>query len=420
MKLGSPSGKQGNVLIITMVFCLTVGMVLASALKLISLRYSNSVHSNGWNEAIPIAEAGIEEAMTHLHDDATASANGWTAAAVGGQIVYTKERSFADGSYFNTTIYSATSNSPVIYSQGYVRSPLKASQYVSRMVKVCATNPPNVFTKAIATTGTITMNGHPYVDSYDSRIGPYNLLTNRTASGNIATDSTASPAVNLGGGTVYGTVTTGPGGIISGGTVGDAAWDASQSGIEPGWTNNNMNVSFPSNSPPSGASSFSTLPAATTVGGVTAIYLPTGSYSASSFSSSGTPVIITGNVTFLDTGSFSIAGQGYVQIQPGASLTMYVGGNVDVAGNGVINGSGFAGNFNVLGLAGCTGMKFAGNGLFDGTVYAPQADVTITGNGESYGAVIGKTATLNGNANFHYDKALAMIGGLVATSWIEL
>jgi hypothetical protein len=308
----------------------------------------------------------------------------------------------------------------VIYSQGYVRSPLKASQYVSRMVKVCATNPPNVFTKAIATSGTITMNGHPSVDSYDSRLGAYNTSSNRSASGSIATDSTASPAVSLGGGTVYGTVTTGPGGTISGGTVGDAAWIASHSGIEPGWTNDNMNVSFPSNSPPSGAASFSTLPAATTVGGITAIYLPTGSYSASSFSSSGTPVIITGNVTFLDTGTFSISGQGYVQIMPGASFTMYAGGSVNVAGNGVINGTGFAGNFNVLGLAGSTSMQFAGNADFNATVYAPQADITITGNGEAYGAVIAKSAILNGNATFHYDKALALIGGLVATSWIEL
>jgi len=421
MKFAFRPGIQGNTLMITLFFCLAIGMVLAGMLKLMSVRYTNSVRSIDWNEAIPICEAGVEEAMTHLHDDATASANGWTPSAVGGQIVYTKQRTFTDGSYFNTTIYSATSNSPVIYSQGYVRSPLKASQYISRMVKVGTTNPPNVFTKAIVTQGTITISGsNPYVDSYDSRIGAYNVLTNRSASGDIATDSTANPAVSLGGGTIYGTVTTGPGGVVSGGTVGDAAWNAGHSGIEPGWTNDNMNVSFPSNSPPSGAASFATLPAATTLGGTNGIYLPTGSYSASSFSSSGTPMIITGNVTLLDTGSFSISGGGYVLIMPGASLTMYVGGTVNIAGNGVINSPGLAANLSFLGLAGCTSISYSGNAVFNGTIYAPQADVTITGNGAVYGAVISKTATLKGVSSFHYDKALGTIGGLVATSWTEL
>jgi hypothetical protein len=139
----------------------------------------------------------------------------------------------------------------------------------------------------------------------------------------------------------------------------------------------------------------------------------------SSFSSSGTPLIVTGNVTLYDTGSFSISGQGYVQILPGASLTLYVGGSMSIAGNGVLNGTGFAGNFSVLGLSGCTSISYSGNAAFNGTVYAPSASVTIHGNGDIFGAIIAKSATLTGNANLHYPVELAQVGGLIATKWVE-
>lgn len=389
-------------------FCMAIGMVLAATLKLIQGRYAMTVRSSSWNEVVPVLEAGVEEAMTHIHDDMSPSTNGWAASTINGQTVYRKQRTFSDGSYFYTTIYGASSNAPYIISQGYVRSPMKASQYIARTVRVATTNPPNVFTKAIATVGAITFSGsNPYVDSYDSALGGYNSVTNHGSQGNIATDSTNVPAMSLSGGTVYGSATTGPGGTITGGTI-------------TGGTNNNMNVSFSSNYPPSNASSFMNLPPTTLLTGLLGYYLPSGSYQASSFSSSGTPVIITGNVTLYVSGSFNIAGQGYIEIKPGASLTLYIGGSASIAGLGVLNDPGFAQNFSILGLAGCTSLSYTGNAAFDGTIYAPQADVTIHGNGGIYGAVISKTATLTGNANFHYDTELAKVGGLVATSWIEL
>ena len=277
MKLIFRQGKQGNTLMIVLFFCLAIGMVLASILHLVSVRYTNTVRSTDWNAAIPVLEAGIEEAMTHLHDDATPGANGWTAATVNGSLVYQKQRTFTDGSYFYVTIYNAGTNNPTIISQGYVRAPLSSSQYITRMVEVTATNPPNVFTKAVATTGTINFNGGGLVDGYDSRIGGYDTTTNRNATGDVATDSTASPAVSAGSATIYGTVVTGSGGTVSAGAVGSVGWNSTNSGIQPGWTNNNMNVAFPSNPPPSG--SFSSW---TTSNGVT--YLPSGTFQEPSFS----------------------------------------------------------------------------------------------------------------------------------------
>ncbi len=75
----------------------------------------------------------------------------------------------------------------------------------------------------------------------------------------VVTDAKGSPAISLGTAHVYGSVDTGPGGTVSvggSGSAGDAAWNASSSGIEPGWSDDTMNVSFPSNSPPAGLASF--------------------------------------------------------------------------------------------------------------------------------------------------------------------
>jgi hypothetical protein len=399
MKFVTPHGKKGNTLMMTLFFCLAIGMVIASILKLVSARYTTTVRSTDWNEAIPVLEAGVEEAMTHLHDDYSATSNGWTAGTLGGQAVYTKQRTFSDGSYFYVAIANFSSNNATIYSQGYVRSPLKANQYIGRTVRVATTNPPTIFTKALATSGTISMVGNPLVGGFDSRIGPYAISHNAT--GNIATDSTANPAISLGGATVNGSATTGPGGTITGGTI-------------TGGTNNNMNVAFPSNSPPTIPGTFLT-ESSSNVWNV-----GSGSYQMSSYSSTGDPMIVTGNAILWVNGSFTIKGTGFIQIMPGASLTLYVSGNVDIGGGGVVNNPGLATDFSLLGLAGCTSINYAGTADFIGTINAPEADFTMKGTPNLIGAVISKSASFNGSGSLLYDDRLAVSGLLIATGWTEL
>src|ERR1019366_6525772 len=106
MKFPSKKREEGSVLVTTLIVCVVIGTLLASYLTLMSTRYKLTVRSKCWNAAMPVLEAGLEEALTHLHaEPGSPSANGWTAGTVGGQPVYTKQRSFADGSYFYVTIY---------------------------------------------------------------------------------------------------------------------------------------------------------------------------------------------------------------------------------------------------------------------------------------------------------------------------
>src|SRR5262245_33915457 len=64
--------QQGNTLLLTIVVTGILGFLLAAYLSLLKSQNSANVRSQSWNSAMPVVEAGIEEAMQHLNK------NGWT------------------------------------------------------------------------------------------------------------------------------------------------------------------------------------------------------------------------------------------------------------------------------------------------------------------------------------------------------
>src|ERR1041385_2005081 len=83
--------EAASTLLITMITCGLLGTVLCSYLVLITHRNTSAMRAMAWNSAIPVLEAGIEEALTHLHDDkGNPTANQWSQDAVNGQTVYWK------------------------------------------------------------------------------------------------------------------------------------------------------------------------------------------------------------------------------------------------------------------------------------------------------------------------------------------
>jgi len=134
--------QAGSTLVATVIISALIGTVLCSYLALIANRNQVAMRALAWNTAMPVLEAGIEEALTHLNRDSNSpTANYWTADQVNGKAVYWKYRALPDGSYFYVTNFNVASPSPIIQSAGYVRSPLSDNQYISRVVQVTATNP---------------------------------------------------------------------------------------------------------------------------------------------------------------------------------------------------------------------------------------------------------------------------------------
>lgn len=429
MKILRRQREQGSVLLTGLIISLAVGITLASYLTLISNRYRMTVSSMDWNQAMPVLESGIEEALTHLHDDTTLTANGWNSATVGGQSVVQKFRTNASDSTYFWTLITTNSTNPVITSSGFVPAPL-GKGYISRTVQVTGTRTATKWADAVAATGTITMNGGATIDSYNGCAGSYGGTNAHGSAGSVVTDSTNKPAITAQ--YIYGAVNTGPGGTVScSGAIGDASWISNHNSgqIEAGYTNDTMNVSYPSNSPPTNYTSWLAPPTMTNVTSITtntgitsATVLGNGDYTMSSFTSSQSaqPMLVNGLATLYVTGDFTVQGSGYVEILPGGNLTLIVGGSKTViSGSGVVNGTGDPENFSYIGLAGNTTIQYTGSAAFQGSINAPQADFTISGSAGGYGAAIVNTFTSTGGSSWHYDTCLLSPGNLIINSWRE-
>jgi len=418
MKPIMKKSAEGSTLVITIVISALIGSVLCSFLVLISARNQGSMRALAWNSAIPVLEAGIEEALTHLNDDkGNPSANSWTPTQVGGHKAYWKRGELPDGSHFYVTNLNVASTQPLIYSAGYVPSPLKDHEFISRVVKVTTTNPASPFNLAIAANSLVKLSGSAIVDGYNSAF-PYSP-TNRMANGGVGTDSQEPNAIDVGSAHIYGRAVTGPGGSVSvaGGSVGDLSQVI---GRQDGWTGNDMNVYFQDNSPPIGQPP--TSPTYNTENGSNITVLASGNYVMDKFISSKMtrPMFVTGDATLLVTGDFLVNGSGYVYIEQGASLKLYVGGTGRISGGGVVNGTGSPSKFSYYGLPTSSRLTYNGQADFVGTINAPQADVVISGGSSVYGAVICNTFSCSGGSGVHYDQALNGGGILLVTSWKEM
>lgn len=124
---------------------------------------------------------------------------------------------------------------------------------------------------------------------------------------------------------------------------------------------------------------------------------------------------VVGETTTYYFTSISISGNGRLKIVEGANVIFYVSGNMSLGGNGVENKN-IDQDATTLQIY-CAGAKasITGNGKFAAAVYAPNATLSIVGNGAAYGSFIGKKISATGNGNIHYDMATAKI----VPSWYQ-
>ena len=414
--------ERGSTLMTALFLCLTILTVLGSFLSLVSSRYKITVRARCWNSALPLAEAGVEEALTHLQDDASVSANGWTAGTVGGQPVYLKQRNFTNGSYFYVTLYNATSNNPIIYSTGFIPTPLQTGSYISRTVKISGTRASPSSNIGFNALLDIQMNGNGVaVDSFNS--GDPALSTN----GQYDPNKTGKNG-NLG--SVLGTVDLGNHSMAGSIYLGAGAKSIVPSGQITGTTYLNQKLSFPDVVLPK----VNWLAAPVTKVGsgksVTTIHdfnLDGDYYVNDSLNITvepGVTVRVRMDSVSFDPSNITIASSG----GSSGSLAIYqVSGSMSLSGSVTVS-SGRAKNFYYYGLPGVGNIAFGGASSFIGVIYAPEADFTLGsgGNGNGFiGSSVTKSIGMNGHYNFHYDEDLSVStssssSGMTVTAWLEL
>jgi hypothetical protein len=530
------SKEHAGVLLVALTTGAILGITLGSYLTYTTTQARSVMHSQAWNAAIPVAEAGVEDALAHINCSVIGTnfaVNGWT--IVSNQFQMSNR---IDGGRYITRI--SRDRWPIITSVGYTKDG-RSTNEMKRTVQVTTTQYATGM-KGIVAKGDVTMTGITSMDSFDSQDPRYSTEGHYDPAKHKDGGYTASVTGNVYAETVYGSVGTGPTGTATG-AVGDFAWvDGGNTGIQPGKYVNDVNLAFPVVQPPwsGGASPVTgtgrmltltnfqywstvvttpyiptnpppTSPIITNYIGVytiaypgypppsiapnlivtntldvvekksnpdpapgsyvglvvekaqyryysaiTGYTYPTLTYSYSLTATNASTIeqayshvldqrdgkyetinlrlsggdkllVLNTNVTLYITGDFSMVGSSELIIAPGCSLRIYVGGNVSLAGSGIFNYTSDASAFSLFGLPGCTDLAISGNASFTGVVYAPNANITLNGSGSTIydvvGALVGKTATVNGHFQFHYDEALGrarIISKYNVASWREL
>lgn len=439
VKQAAPLG--GSALIVTLGFCLILGLLMGSYLSMAKTQNLSIARAQSWHTALIVAEAGIEEGMTHINDTNTLKVgyspiNQWVSL---GNSLYAKTN-YLGSNYYGVTINAANPTNPVVTSIGYVPGPLSGPM-LTRTVQV-TTSPiqGTVASGAMVVATTVDFKGFGInTDSFNSANtnlfpgGLYNS-TNAMDHGDVSTVSGLTNSLTLGNGHVKGTVHTGPSGVASvgaGGSVGDMNWVTSgNTGIESGHAKADATEVFPDATlPDTGGKLW--LPATKgtyLINGVTYNYVLNNTSPWYLNSLDGSVYVKSPGVKLWIKSTFNFPSSGQIMIPSGTSLGMYVtAATASIGGNGVINQTGVARNFQYFGLPSNTSLNFSANAAFVGEIYAPSADFTLGGGGNNtydfIGCSVTRSAKMNGHFNFHYDenaKVDLVLFGYTVRSWNEL
>lgn len=441
---------SGAVMLTTALCIFAVSTLLVAGYLWLLMGHSRRVQeSQRWNQAMAVAEAGIEEAMAQLNwgpdpGKSDLSANGWTkqGTAVPGMDSYGPpgKRAIAGGNYYSS--FTAPSGGvnltngtlATIYSTGLVTAQLTGS-VITRKVEVIATLVP-LFPDAIDVVSNFTAKGSSVAtDSWNSMstnlsdnglFDPNKISTN----GNVGAEY---GEVNLGQHKIDGSLYLGPDATAAPGSSNNVSGSVK--------TDNNIQI--------------------------TDMELPDDNWQDAVITTTNVVTIITNadNTTttninknfynFTQTGSYriTVAGGLYpIQVAPGITVTLDIqlsnfdpsaitvlggvnnSGTVIMyqeSGTATLSGNASAGgyrpiNFQYYGLPGVTQITLSGTSQFIGVIYAPEASMTLNGGGHGYGvmgAIVVHDLTMNGNNyTMNYDSSLAIFGpskGFEATSWRE-
>jgi hypothetical protein len=440
--------NKGIALILTCVgAAFLIGLPMTYVLSSVQTECATVARSQRWNDAMVVAEAGVEEGQAFVNKysnsstnlltawatSTSASSDGWTASGATTN-VFSRTRStvFGTGTSYTILVTNVSTTNVMIKVTGTVSAPgVWSAQSISRAVLLNSI----VYGQGIGgliSKGNVTLSGGAYADSFNSLDpshsynGQYDS-TNREAHGDILL---ANGNLNMSGSSrILGMVFTGPTNLINfnGMAIGDTNWT---SGVEPGWTNNTANVSVP-DAPGVPNVTWNALPAVTVFGSTNQYILNGGGPGNTNYYnipnnfnlSGGAQFIATnGNVDLYGAGKFDISGGSTLVIKPGATVTAWLNGTTTLSGGGVVNQTGNATNAMFYGTTNCTSLTISGSSAFIGRLDVPYADAVYSGSAAFIGDFVVKTFNDSGGAAMHYDAGLLGYpgNGYIATTWHEV
>jgi hypothetical protein len=447
-------GSRGSLLIVSLLLCAIIGISLASYLQLArtSITISNrALYNNG---AMNLAENGLEEAMYSINkmvDDPTYTWSDWHNDGVNAwrQFPDSGTYTFDQGATGIVKVYAYNYlgvSAPKFVARSTVTLRGVASSTIEKWVMV-QLRKTSKFSNGLVAKNSLTFNGnYASVDSWNSEKNPDGTTraspvgyaaAYKDDNGSIGSISVAVGAVGVNNADIWGYAGTGGAqpSVGPNGTIGP--FGTATGTVDASHVSTDFSASFDPVTSPTTGTSIASITANTDLPATLGTAGTTSTLRIASISSTGNSskvLTIEGDVTLIITGtgtSLDMGGQSSIYITPGSSLKIYTAGNVSITGNGVANGGTTAAtanqpkNFQIWGTSTTSQtMDIKGNGALSAVVYAPNANVSIGGNGDVCGSVVANNITMNGSsAAFHYDESLSDFGGgnpFRISSWKEL
>jgi hypothetical protein len=427
--------ERGSLLVTAAITSAVIGILIGGMLTFISTEYEFEVRGHRWNQALNLAEAGVELAFAEFNNyyltgqGGFASTRGWTYEGSGRYERYIPNYYSATGErigYIYSYVNGVGTANPYLFAYGGCTT-IPDGPVVYRAVEARLTTNSR-FPAAMVAKRKIDLSANNcYVDSYDSTdpaksTGFQYDAAKKQPHGDVASNDTITNTVDItiGNADIYGQALVGPNGGVtfgSGGSVGETFTvalraDTVEEALGSGFLRKDFQVDIPDARAPTGAAtwpSLGTVNVATTITG--------GDYKLDAINMSGSDgkiLTITGDVRLYVTGIIDLTGNASIKISSNSSLRVYAAGaSARVTGNGVVNQALTPIKCQFYGLPTCTSFELSGNGQWVGTVYAPQAAMTMNGGGSAgdmSGAIVADTIRLNGGTQFHYDESLARNG----------
>jgi Tfp pilus assembly protein PilX len=430
--------QRGTVLVVALLIMALIALGLGSYLMLNLSTSRLARQSYQQNAAFNLAEAGAEEAVWSFNRANAQANDAWTGWTNQDGAMWQKFSNFDFGGNTSGTVKVYVNNSspaasekPQVVALSSVEAPNTPPN--TRMIEVTLGRR-SYFSNGLVAKETLSFAGeNTTVDSWNSDPDnnpvtpaiPYDPMV-RTDRGSIATMAVENSAMLINKAAIWGYVATGGAApeVGVGGSIRGLSTPADVQ-IDPARISTDFAANLPTITAPTDGTPIASVGATLgTLGQATKWRCP-----AIILSGKQTLTILGDVTVVLTAGSgaaLDVTGNASIIVPVGSSLTVYVEGDLKIAGNGLGNANAAPVSCLIWGtstsLAGQS-IDVVGNGALKATIYAPNATVSINGNGEVMGAIVGRAIKLTGNVSFHYDESLASYGGNTpfrVTRWREL
>ncbi len=422
---GSCAGsRKGSVLLATIIVIFFISTVVGSYVLTATRELREANRSFYYNATLNLAESAAEEALWALNQE---DDTGWR--KVGNWM----SRQWSNYDLGNgvtgekLVVVQDLDDMPTIVAEGRVE--LVNGQTLSKQIRI-KLGRRNKFPNGLTAKDQLVFSGGvATVDAYDSS---ESMLNNRLDQGTVGSISAEVDALTLSNAEVFGFLATGgstpilgPNGKVYGS---DRAFEVETLGdrdfyVDPTRITMDFTATFDDVETPSGSGS--ELPE----GNVITIGDPTGAttyvYEVDSIDiGPNKALIIQGPVILKVDGDIKVRGNnasdGIQLVGDYAKAEFYVGGDMDVGGNGIVNVPDSVDpeappqphRLTIYGTHDTEGgqeFKLHGNAALAAAIYAPNANLDLSGGGSSgvfYGAAVAANITMRGNYSFRYDIRL--------------